>query len=252
MTSLGKSGLGRLGQKKKKAGAKKPGAASTVPTGRQLSVEVKTAHKRSVSSTLWLKRQLNDPYVAEAKKQGWRSRAAFKILQIDEKFKLFKPNQRVVDLGAAPGGWTQVAVQRVKPEQGRGGTVVAIDYLEMEPLSGAIIFQADFTHDGVADQLKDALGGPADLVLSDMAPPTTGHTQTDHLRIVALAEMAASFATEVLGPGGAFVCKLFQGGADKDLMVLLKAHFKEVRHVKPPSSRSDSVEQFIVATGFRK
>ena len=220
------------------------------PTGRGKHTRVKTAGKRKSSSTRWLQRQLNDPYVAEAKKQGYRSRAAFKLLQLDEKFSLLRRGQRIVDLGAAPGGWTQIAVARAKPESG-GGKVVALDYLEMDPVPGADILQVDFLDPEAPDRLKAALGGQADLVLSDMAAPTTGHAQTDHLRIMGLAEVAADFAAEVLAPDGAFVCKLFQGGAEKELLDRLKRDFAKVRHAKPEASRSDSSETYLVATGFR-
>jgi len=220
------------------------------PTGRGQHTRVKTAAKRSNSSARWLQRQLNDPYVAEAKRQGYRSRAAFKLLQLDEKFSLLRSGQRIVDLGAAPGGWTQVAVARAKPGPG-GGQVVALDCLEMDPVSGATILQLDFLEPDAPDRLKTALGGPADLVLSDMAAPTTGHPSTDHLRIMALAEAAALFAAEVLAPGGAFVCKLFQGGAEKALLDQLKRDFTKVRHAKPEASRADSSESYLVATGFR-
>ena len=223
---------------------------TTRPGGRNVAVRVKTARKRSLSSTRWLERQLNDPYVAEARKRGFRSRAAFKLLQLDEKYRLLAPGKRVVDLGAAPGGWTQVAVERVKPET-TGGQVVGLDILEMEPVAGAVTFQADFLDETAPQRLKDALGGPADIVLSDMAAPTTGHQQTDHLRIMGLAEAALDFAEEVLAPGGAFVCKLFQGGAERELLDRLKRAFATVRHAKPPSSRQDSSETYVVATGFR-
>ncbi|MEC4591775.1 MULTISPECIES: RlmE family RNA methyltransferase [Nitrospirillum] len=215
-------------------------------SGRGLTVRVKTAAKRSVSSARWLERQLNDPYVAEAKKRGYRSRAAFKLLQLDEKYYLLKPGTRVVDLGAAPGGWTQVAVEKV-----RGAKVVGLDILGMEDVPGAITMQMDFLLPEAPDQLKAALGGPADVVLSDMAAPTTGHPKTDHLRIMALADAAYAFAAEVLAPGGAFVAKLFQGGAERSLLDLLKRDFAVVRHAKPPASRADSSETYVVATGFR-
>jgi 23S rRNA (uridine2552-2'-O)-methyltransferase len=233
-----------------KSGGKKGGGSKFVPSSRNLAVRVHTAHKRTSSSTRWLQRQLNDPYVAEAKKQGWRSRAAFKLLQLDEKFHLLKAGQRVVDLGAAPGGWTQVAVQRVKPERGKG-CVVGLDLLEMEPVAGATIFVGDFTEDEDVAKLRGLLGGSADVVMSDMAANTTGHTQTDHLRIMALAELAADFAADVLAPGGIFICKLFQGGAEKALLDTLKKDFAVVKHAKPLASRSDSAELYIVATGFR-
>ncbi len=214
---------------------------------RREAVRVKTAKKRSASSAAWLQRQLNDPYVAAAKEQGFRSRAAFKIMQLDEQFKLLRSGLKVVDLGAAPGGWSQVAAKKIGPS----GKLVAIDILEMAPLPGAEILHMDFLAEDAPDALKTALGGKADLVLSDMAPSTTGHTKTDHIRIMALAESAALFATEVLAPGGAFVCKLFQGGAEKELLDLLKKNFAKVKHAKPPSSRSDSAESYIVATGFK-
>jgi 23S rRNA (uridine2552-2'-O)-methyltransferase len=220
------------------------------PGGRQATVRVKTANKRSVSSARWLQRQLNDPYVAEAQRRGYRSRAAFKLLQLDEKYGLLKRGARVVDLGAAPGGWTQVAVEKVKPE-GPRGAVVGLDILAMEPIPGAVCLQLDFLDPSAPDRLKEALGGPVDIVLSDMAAPTTGHPRTDHLRIMGLAETAYAFAAEVLAPGGAFVCKLFQGGAERDLLDALKRDFALVRHSKPPASRADSAETYVVATGFR-
>lgn len=221
------------------------------PTGRGTAVRVKTARSRSASSARWLERQLNDPYVAEAHKRGFRSRAAFKLLQLDEKYHLLAPGKRVVDLGAAPGGWTQVAVAAVKPEN-TGGKVVGLDILPMDAVAGAVVFQADFLDPAAPERLKEALGGPADVVLSDMAAPTIGHQQTDHLRIMGLAEAAYGFAEEVLAPGGAFVCKLFQGGAERELLDRLKRAFAVVRHAKPPASRSDSSETYVVATGFRK
>jgi 23S rRNA (uridine2552-2'-O)-methyltransferase len=229
---------------------KSGGGKSSTPGGRQLGVRVRTATKRSLSSTLWLERQLNDPYVAEAKRQGWRSRAAFKLIQIDDRFHLLSPGRRVVDLGAAPGGWTQVAVARTRAGEGKG-KVVGLDILEMEPVPGATVFQADFLDADAPDRLKALLGGPADVVLSDMAAPTTGHAGTDHLRIMALAEAAYEFAAEVLAPGGAFVAKLFQGGAERTLLTRLKQDFATVRHAKPPASRADSSETYVVATGFR-
>lgn len=220
------------------------------PSGRGLAVRVKTARHRSASSTRWLTRQLNDPYVAEAQKRGYRSRAAFKLLQLDEKFGLLSSGRRVVDLGAAPGGWTQVAVEVVGGLNGRG-RVVGVDILEMDPIPGATTFQADFLDPSAPDRLKAELGGPADVVLSDMAAPTVGHQQTDHLRIMALAEAAFDFAEEVLAPGGCFVCKLFQGGAERELLDRLKRAFAQVRHAKPEASRADSSETYVVATGFR-
>jgi 23S rRNA (uridine2552-2'-O)-methyltransferase len=217
------------------------------PTGRGLTVRVKTAGKRSVSSARWLERQLNDPYVSEAKKRGYRSRAAFKLLQLDEKFHLLKPGGKVVDLGAAPGGWTQVAVDRV----GETGKVIGIDLLPMDAIPGAELIQMDFMAEDAPDKLKAMLGGAADLVLSDMAASATGHSQTDHLKIMALAEAAYDFAKDVLKPKGAFVAKVLQGGATGELLKLLKRDFAEVKHVKPPASRSDSAEIYVVALGFR-
>lgn len=217
---------------------------------RTLAVRVKTAKKRKLGSTLWLERQLNDPYVAAAKAEGWRSRAAFKLMQLDERFKLLKPGMRVVDLGAAPGGWVQLAVQKTKSREGRG-KVIGIDLLDMEAIDGATLMQGDFTADEAPQLLKDALAGPADLVMSDMAANTIGDRGTDHLRIMMLAEMAAHFAAEVLAPGGAFICKLFQGGAEKELLDFLKKNFKTVRHAKPAASRQDSAETYVVAQGFR-
>lgn len=219
----------------------------TMPSGRSLTVRVKTANKRSVSSARWLERQLNDPYVAEAKKQGYRSRAAFKLLQLDEKFRLLKPGAKVVDLGAAPGGWTQVAVDRV----GEKGRVVGIDLLQVDAIPGADLIQMDFMDDAAPDVLKRLLDGPADLVLSDMAASATGHSQTDHLRIIALADAAYDFAKDVLKPHGAFVAKVLQGGATGELLKLLRRDFADVKHVKPPASRSDSAEIYVVALGFR-
>lgn len=218
---------------------------------RQLKVRLKTARRRTASSQRWLERQLNDPYVAAAKREGWRSRAAFKLIEIDDKYRLLKPGQRVVDLGAAPGGWSQVAAQRVKSVEGQG-QVVAIDYLPVEPIAGVEILQMDFLENDAPDRLKALLrGGGADLVLSDMAAPTTGHTRTDHLRIIGLAETAAQFAIEVLSPGGAFLAKVFQGGTERALLDQLKRDFAVVRHVKPKASRADSAELYVLATGFR-
>lgn len=224
--------------------------SSSKPGGRRATVRVKTAAKRSTSSARWLERHLNDPYVHEATKRGFRSRAAFKLLQLDEKFHLLGPGKRVVDLGAAPGGWTQVAVDKVQTSK-EGWKVVGLDILPMDPVPGATTMQADFLEEGAAERLKEALGGPADVVLSDMAAPTIGHQQTDHLRIMALAEAAYEFAEEVLAPGGAFVAKLFQGGAEKSLLERMKRDFATVRHAKPPASRAESSETYVVATGFR-
>lgn len=217
------------------------------PSGRGLTVRVKTAGKRSQSSTRWLQRQLNDPYVAEAKKQGYRSRAAFKLLQLDDKFHFLKPGARVIDLGAAPGGWCQVAVDRV----GERGKVIGIDLLAMDPIPGADLIQMDFMSDEAPRELKRRLDGLADVVLSDMAASSTGHARTDHLKIMALAETAYDFAKDVLAKGGVFICKVLQGGATGELLTQLKRDFAEVKHVKPPASRSDSAEIYVVALGFR-
>lgn len=214
---------------------------------RMLFEKVKTAKKRKPSSTRWLQRQLNDPYVHEARKQGYRSRAAFKLLELDDRFHMLKPGLRVVDLGAAPGGWTQVAVARV----GARGKVVGMDILEYDPVPGAISMQGDFLADDSPERLKEALGGPADVVVSDMAAPTTGHPPTDHLRIIGLVEVALHFALEVLTPGGTFVAKVFQGGTEKTLLDMLKKNFTLVRHAKPPASRKESAETYVVATGFK-
>jgi 23S rRNA (uridine2552-2'-O)-methyltransferase len=216
-----------------------------------LRVRVKTAAKRTTSSARWLERQLNDPYVVASKRDGFRSRAAYKLLELDDKYRILKPGQRVIDLGAAPGGWSQVAADRVKSVEGRS-QVIAIDYLGVEPIPGVEILELDFTDESAEPRLKSLLrDGKADVVLSDMAAPTVGHAKTDHLRIMGLAEAAAHFACDVLSPGGAFVCKVFQGGTEKDLLDLLKKSFDTVRHVKPPASRSDSAELYVVATGFR-
>lgn len=225
----------------------KDGDAKKLAARRRAVVRVKTANKRSVSSKNWLERQLNDPYVAAAKEAGYRSRAAFKLLQLDEEFKLLKKGQAVIDLGAAPGGWTQIATSKI----GASGKLVAIDILPMEPIANAILIHLDFLSDEAPRILTEKLGGKADLVLSDMAPSTTGHSPTDHLRIMAMAEMAADFAITLLKPGGAFVCKLFQGGAEKDLLNMLKLNFTKVRHAKPAASRAESSESYIVAMGFR-
>jgi 23S rRNA (uridine2552-2'-O)-methyltransferase len=222
---------------------------------RQLRVRVKTAKRRKTSSTRWLERQLNDPYVAASKREGMRSRAAYKLKELDDKHRFLKPGMRVVDLGAAPGGWSQVAAERVRSISGEGaarGQVVAIDYLGIEPLPGVEIVTLDFTAPDAEPTLKALLrGGGADAVLSDMAAPTVGHTRTDHLRIMGLAETAAHFACDVLAPGGTFLCKVFQGGSERELLDLLKRNFATVRHVKPPASRSDSAELYVLATGFR-
>jgi 23S rRNA (uridine2552-2'-O)-methyltransferase len=218
---------------------------------RQLKVRLKTAKERSPSSQRWLERQLNDPYVAEAKRQGYRSRSAFKLIEIDDKHRLLKAGRRVVDLGAAPGGWSQVAAERVKSLEGKG-QVVAIDLLEMEPLVGVDFLRLDFMDASAPGRLEAMLrSGRADVVLSDMAAQGTGHTRTDHLRIMGLAEAAAEFACQVLEPGGAFLCKVLQGGTERELLDLLKRAFAAVRHIKPPASRAGSAELYVLATGFR-
>jgi len=241
------------------------GRGGARPGGRGKAVRVKTARSRRPSSTRWLERQLNDPYVEEARRLGFRSRAAFKLLQLDERFRLLAPGRRVVDLGAAPGGWTQVAVARVAPHssakasegqpsiarRATEGRVVAVDMSPMDPVPGAIVLQGDCRDAETIAAVREALGGPADVVLSDMAPPATGHAQTDHLRIVALAEIAYDAAVELLAPGGSFVCKVLQGGAQGDLLTALKRDFATVRHVKPAASRADSAEIYLVAQGFR-
>ncbi len=222
---------------------------------RDLRVKVKTARGRKLSSTRWLERQLNDPYVKRAQAEGYRGRAAFKILELDDKFRFLVPGARVVDLGCAPGGWCQVAVKRVNAlgeKSGKAvGTVLGVDLQEVEPIPGAEIHQLDFMEDGADDKVKDWLGGPADVVMSDMAASASGHKQTDHLRIVALCEAAAELAFDVLEPGGTFVAKVLAGGAEGSLQTLLKQRFDKVANVKPPASRSDSSEKFVVATGFR-
>ena len=216
-----------------------------MPAGRSLSVAVKTAKRRTPASARWLARQLNDPYVAAARQQGWRSRAAFKLQELDDRFHLIRKGDRVLDLGAAPGGWTQVAVKR------GASTVLAVDLLPLEPIQGARILQGDFTDPAMPARLLAELGGGVDLVLSDMAPNTTGHASTDHIRIVALAEMALDLAVQILEPGGAFVAKVFQGGSEKPILDRLKRTFSSVRHAKPPSSRKESSELYVVASGFR-
>jgi 23S rRNA (uridine2552-2'-O)-methyltransferase len=220
------------------------------PTGRRATVRVKTARGRTVSSQRWLQRQLNDPYVAEAKKRGYRSRAAFKLLQLDDQFHFLKPGSRVVDLGAAPGGWTQVAVERSRAGKS-GGVVIGLDTTPIEPIAGATLIAKDFYDDDAPDLLMKQLSGPADVVLSDMAAAATGDSQVDHLRIIALAETAHDFARRVLRPGGTFVAKVLRGGTERGLLEQLKHDFARVRHVKPAASRADSAEMYVVATGFR-
>lgn len=238
--------------------AGKGGAAKGGASGRgrhDLKTRVKTAKGRKLSSTLWLERQLNDPYVAAAKRDGYRGRAAYKLIEIDDRLRVLVPGARVVDLGCAPGGWLQVAVARVnalgqKPGK-KVGRVLGVDLQEVEPLPGAETLQLDFLEEDADEKVKAALGGEADAVLSDMAAFASGHRRTDHLRIVALCEAAAAFAHDVLSPGGAFVAKVLQGGAEGDLLAALKRDFEKVSHMKPPASRSDSAEMYVIATGFR-
>ncbi|MGO9135063.1 MAG: RlmE family RNA methyltransferase [Methylovirgula sp.] len=223
--------------------------------GRSLKARVKTARSRTLSSTLWLERQLNDPYVTRAKREGYRSRAAFKLLEIDARAHILKHGQKVVDLGAAPGGWSQVAAQKI----GLGKTgaspskakIFAIDLLPMVPIPGVEFRQLDFLDPKAPELLMDWLGGPADVVLSDMAANATGHKKTDQLRIIGLVELAAEFACEILAPGGAFLAKVLQGGTDAALLARLKRDFAQVKHIKPPASRADSAELYMLATGFR-
>jgi 23S rRNA (uridine2552-2'-O)-methyltransferase len=218
---------------------------------RGLTVRVKTAKGRKLASTRWLQRQLNDPYVDEAKRQGYRSRAAFKLLEMDDKYRLLKPGGIIVDLGAAPGGWSQIAVARVKADAGNG-RVIAADIKEIEPVPGAEFMQVDVTDAEAGDRVRDALGGArVDLVMSDMAASSTGHRQTDHLRVVALADAALDIAEDVLKPGGAYLAKVLQGGASGDLLTRLRQNFAKVAHVKPKASRQDSSEVYVLATGYR-
>jgi 23S rRNA (uridine2552-2'-O)-methyltransferase len=230
------------------------GSGSRVAGGQRSKVKLTSAKRRTASSQRWLERQLNDPFVAAAQKEGYRSRAAYKLMQMDDRYHLLKPGQRVVDLGAAPGGWSQVAATRVKSiEPGlRQGQVVAIDLTDVEALPGVEFIHLDFMDDTAPDRLKALLrDGGADVVLSDMAAPATGHTRTDHLRIMGLAEAAAAFACEVLSPGGTFLAKVLRGGTERELLDLLKRDFATVRHVKPPASRADSAELYVLAMGFR-
>jgi 23S rRNA (uridine2552-2'-O)-methyltransferase len=214
--------------------------------GKDPDRRVKTARKRTASSTRWLERQLNDPYVKQAKAEGFRSRAAYKLIELDERFALLKGVQRVVDLGIAPGGWSQVVRKRAQR-----AAIVGIDLLPTEPIEGVAILQMDFMAEQAPAALAEALGGPPDLVLSDMAANTVGHKQTDHLRTMGLVEAAASFAVETLAPGGAFVAKVLAGGTDAELLALLKQHFRTVKHAKPPASRKGSSEWYVVAQGFK-
>ncbi len=252
MTPPRKGPRGKAAKPGSPGNAAKPAkrAKNASPGGRGITVRVKTARGRKISSIRWLDRQLNDPYVREAERLGYRSRAAFKLIGLDDRFSFLAPGRRIVDLGAAPGGWTQVAVERVRPESS-GGQVIALDLTPIDPIPGSSFINLDFLADEAPDALKAALGGPADVVMSDMASPAIGHTKTDHLRIVALCEVAFAFATEVLAPDGVFVTKVLQGGAEKDLLAAVKQRFAKVHHAKPPASRSDSAEMYLVATGFR-
>jgi 23S rRNA (uridine2552-2'-O)-methyltransferase len=222
----------------------------------RLAERVKTAHKRSLSSQLWLQRQLNDPYVQRAKDEGWRSRAAFKLIEIDTKYKLVKPGQSIIDLGCAPGGWAQYAARRVGTAAGKSGAVIGIDLLPVEPIPGVVLAEMDFAAEDAPAALSEMLlaagvGDKVDGVLSDMAANTTGHKKTDHLRIIGLTELAVDFAVTVLKPGGYFLSKLFQGGETSEIVNLLKRRFAVVRHVKPAASRADSAELYVLATGFK-
>ncbi len=215
-----------------------------------LKQRLRTARGRKLSSARWLERQLNDPYVAAAKRAGYRSRAAFKLAELDDRFGFLRPGGRVVDLGAAPGGWTQVAVKRVGAIEEEGPLVLAVDVQDMEPVPGAAFLKLDFMAPGAAEQVRGAVHGPVDVVLSDMAAAATGHRQTDHLRIIALCEAAFDFAAEVLRPGGTFVAKVLQGGSERALLLRMKAAFRSVRHVKPKASRAESAEMYVVAQGY--
>ena len=227
------------------------GSKGSAQGGGRLKVQLKTAKGRSLSSQRWLERQLNDPYVAAAKREGYRSRAAYKLLEMDDKYRVLKPGHVVVDLGAAPGGWSQVAAERVKSVEGRG-RVVALDINPMAALAGVTVLHMDFLDEKAPERLIEALGGArADVVLSDMAAPATGHTRTDHLRIMGLVEAAGNFACEILNPGGAFLAKVLRGGTERALLDRLKRDFATVKHVKPPASRSDSAELYVLAMGFR-
>ncbi len=250
----GKNGTGTPGQvpgrRVGKAGEAAPGSggqndAAAVQAGRTKSVSLRTARGRTTAQQRWLARQLNDPYVAAARTQGWRSRAAFKLIELDDRFGLIRPHMRVVDLGAAPGGWAQVAVKR------GAARVVGVDLLPVDPVRGAEILQGDFNDPELPGRLRGMLGGAADLVLSDMAPNTTGHAATDHIRIIGLAQLALHFAMEVLAEGGSFVAKVFQGGSEKDMLTPMKQAFATVKHAKPPASRKESSELYVVAQGFR-
>jgi len=230
--------------------SKKPGGKGMASSTRALKVRVKSAKGRRLSSTLWLQRQLNDPYVQAAQAEGYRSRSAFKLSEIDDKYKFLKKGKSVIDLGAAPGGWCQVAAKRVGSQEG-SGKVIGIDLQEIEPILGVELLQMDFMEEGADTQLYNLLGGEVDIVLSDMAAASTGHKQTDHIRIIALADTAHHFARTVLSPGGVFLAKVLQGGSENSLLIALKKDFSNVRHVKPDASRKDSAELYVLATGFK-
>ncbi len=238
-----------MAARRKKSRSGSPAGSRAVDDGR--SKHLKTAKGRRLSSSRWLTRQLRDPYVAAARRQGFRSRAAFKLMELDDRFRFLKPGGQVVDLGAAPGGWSQVAAVRVKGGRPGGGRVVAVDCEEMDAIAGVGLVTLDFLSDDSPARIRAALDGPADVVLSDLAAPATGHAATDHLRIMALLDAAHSFAREVLKPGGVFVGKVLRGGTEKDLLISLKRDFRKVRHVKPPASRKDSAEIYVIATGYR-
>lgn len=238
------------------SGKKTPSGKNTSGRGqRELKVKVKSARGRKLSSTRWLQRQLNDPYVKRAQVEGYRGRAAYKIMELDDKYRFLVPGARVVDLGAAPGGWCQVAVKRVNAlgeKPGKAvGRIIGVDLQAMEPIAGTDLYQLDFMDEGADEKVKEWLGGQADVVMSDMAAASSGHKQTDHLRIIALCEAAAYFAFDVLAPGGTFVAKVLAGGAEGQLQQVLKQRFDKVANIKPPASRADSSEKFVVATGFR-
>ena len=253
----GRSGGPKMGATRK--GATRKGAAKTAPVKsaagagpRKLAVRLKTAKGRTTSSQLWLSRQLNDPYVAQARQDGYRSRAVYKLLQIHERYKILKSGQRVIDLGAAPGGWSQAAARLVRAGESGGGQVIAIDISAMEPIADVTVLELDFMDDAAPGRLKGLLEGhKADVVLSDMAAPATGHRATDHLRIMGLCEAAAAFAEDVLAPGGTFLSKVLQGGTEQTLLDQLKRSFATVRHVKPEASRANSAELYVLAVGFR-
>jgi 23S rRNA (uridine2552-2'-O)-methyltransferase len=240
--SGGRSGGGRG------ASSGRRGSSGRGTSGRGTSrTHVRPTRARTESSRRWLERQLNDPYVAEARRRGYRSRAAFKLAELDDRYRFLKPGGRIVDLGAAPGGWTQIAVERV----GETGKIVAVDLQAMDPIPGAAILKLDFLAEDAPAKIRAALGGPADVVMSDMAAPSTGHPKTDHLRIMGLAEAAYDFARSLLAEGGTFLAKVLRGGTERELLEILKREFREVRHIKPPASRADSAEIYVIALGFR-